>query len=90
MRFSVAGLLRGTVDQLIGLIVDDGFVAVGAVLALLITGWLSANATELVPHNALGVFLFLVTSVFLLASLARAGVAARSDTVHEPVRDRGD
>jgi hypothetical protein len=76
MNISISGILRGTVDQVVGLVIDDGFVAVGAVLALVLTGWLAANDT-LVPLDALGVVLFAAVSVFLLGSIVRAGRAAK-------------
>lgn len=81
MQISIGALLRGTVDQLVGLIVDDGFVAVGAVVALVVTAWLAGLPGDAVPHDALGVFLFAVVAVVLLASLARAGRAARVHAV---------
>ena len=83
MNISISGILRGTVDQVIGLVIDDGFVAVGAVLALVLTGWLAANDT-VVPLEALGVVLFAAVSLFLLGSIARAGRAARAHAAPTP------
>ncbi len=83
MNISISGILRGTVDQVIGLVIDDGFVAVGAVLALVLTGWLAANDTP-VPVDALGVVLFAAVSLFLLGSIARAGRAAQTHAAPTP------
>jgi hypothetical protein len=88
MHISISGIIRGTVDQVVGLVIDDGFVAVGAVVALLLTGWLAAGDATVVPHEALGVFLFVVTSLFLLGSVARAGRAAQEHAA--PSREHHD
>jgi hypothetical protein len=89
MHISIRGIVRGTVDQVVGLVVDDGFVAVGAVVALLLTGWLAAAEEEaILPHDALGVFLFVTVSLFLLGSIARAGRAAQAHAASaRPSRD---
>jgi hypothetical protein len=84
MGTSVTSLLRGVVSQAVGLIVDDGFIAVGAVAALVLTGLLASASISLVPHDALGVVLFAIVTIVLLGSLARAGRAAQAHAVEAP------
>lgn len=88
MRTSAIKLLRVVVEQSIGLIVDDGFIAVGAIVALVLTGLLAAAPSDVVPHDALGVVLFAIVTVVLLASLARAGRAARAHVVDATAEDQ--
>lgn len=88
MRISWRGVLRGLVSRSIGLIVDDGFIAVGAVVALVVTGILAWVPIDLIPHDALGVLLLGIVTVVLLGSLLRAGLAARAHVVEVPAADR--
>lgn len=81
MSISMKGAVRATIDQIVGLVVDDGFVAVGAVVALLVTGWFATSGSSIVPTEALGMLLFVVVSIVLLASVARAGLGARAHAV---------
>jgi hypothetical protein len=50
-------------------------------VALVLTGLLASASTDVVPHDALGVVLFVIVTVVLLGSLARAGRAARVHAV---------
>jgi len=88
MTISLGGILRGIVSQSIGLIVDDGFIAIGAVVALGLTGALALPSVDLVPHEALGVVLFTIVTVVLLGSLLRAGRAARTHAVEAPAANQ--
>jgi hypothetical protein len=88
MNVSLGGILRGIVSQTIGLIVDDGFIAVGAVAALVATGVLALPSIDLVPHDSLGVVLFAIVTVVLLGSLVRAGRAARMHAVEAPAANQ--
>jgi len=88
MQISPSGILRGIVSQTLGLVVDDGFIAVGAVAALVLTGLLASASIELVPHDALGVVLFGIVTIVLLGSLARAGRAARTHAVEASAAER--
>lgn len=88
MRIDLGSILRGIVGQSVGLIVDDGFIAVGAVLALVLTGVLASASIDLVPHDALGVVLFAIVTVVLLGSLVRAGRAARAHAVEASAVDQ--
>jgi hypothetical protein len=88
MRISPSGIVRGIVSQTIGLVVDDGFIAVGAVVALLLTGLLASASVQLIPHDALGVVLFGIVTIVLLGSLLRAGRAARTHAVEASAAER--
>lgn len=87
MRVSVSGIARGVVGQAVGLIVDDGFIAVGAVVALVLTGLLASAPTELIPHDALGIVLFAIVTIVLLGSLLRAGRHARAERAEAHAAD---
>ncbi len=86
MNVSLDSILRGIVSQSVGLIVDDGFIAVGAVIALVVTGLLASASIEAV-HDALGIVLFAIVTAVLLGSLARAGRSARTHAVEAPAAE---
>jgi hypothetical protein len=88
MRRSAASVLRGIVRQAIGLVVDDGFIAVGAVAALVLTATLAWASVEVIPRDALGVVLFAIVAVVLFVSLVRAGRAAQAQAVETPIAER--
>lgn len=87
MRTSVSLVLRSVAGQAVGLIVDDGFIAVGAVVALVLTGLLASASIDLIPHDALGVVLFVIVTIVLLGSLARAGRSAQAHAVEAAAVD---
>lgn len=70
--------LKTIVANLVGLIVDDGLIAGGGILALVVTGLLAGLELPLLgPY--LGLVLFLLVAVILLVSLFRAAREARHD-----------
>jgi multisubunit Na+/H+ antiporter MnhE subunit len=77
------GVLRSIVQNVIGLIVDDGLVVLGAIVALLVT-WLLTSIGPDIPHLLIGVILFLLVAVSLLASLLRAARDAHRHAVEPP------
>lgn len=81
----VTTVIRSVVEQLVGLIVDDGLVVAGAIGALIIVGLLSAT-TDL-PHLLLGILLFVLVALSLLASLLRAARDAHRHAVDGPSGD---
>ena len=78
----VARLAAAIVENVVGLVVDDGLVVLGALAALAVTGLLTAIAPGL-PHELLGLLLFVLVAGSLVASLLRAAHAARRDSVEE-------
>lgn len=72
----LGSIARGVVETLVGLIVDDGLVVVGALLALVVTGLL-ANLAPAIPHWLFGLLLFLLVAATLMGSLLRAARRAR-------------
>jgi hypothetical protein len=67
-------LLRGIWDNTYGLLVDDGQLAIGAIVALVVT-WLAAQSPAL-QENAGWLLLALVVAL-VIANLYRAGRNAR-------------
>lgn len=83
MAARVAGFLRAVVENVIGLIVDDGLVVLGAIFALVVT-WLLTSVGPDLPHVLIGIVLFLLVAVSLLASLLRAARDAHRHAVEPP------
>jgi hypothetical protein len=73
---------RAIVENVVGLVVDDGLVVLGALAALAITALLT-NVAPAIPHELLGLLLFVLVAASLIASLLRAAHAARRDSVGE-------
>ena len=69
-------VLRAVWDNTYGLLVDDGQLAVGAIVALAITWVLAHSGSDALGENAGWVLLGLVLALFL-ANLYRAGRNAR-------------
>ncbi len=69
-------MFRTIWSTLYGLLVDDGQLAVGALVALTIT-WAVAYLGSDALHEALGWLLLLMVLALVLANLYRAGVNAR-------------
>jgi uncharacterized membrane protein (Fun14 family) len=82
----VIGFFRSALENVVGLIVDDGLVVVGAILALVIT-WALSNA-DAVPHVLVGIALFVLVAASLLASLLRAARDAHRHAVDAPSGDQ--
>ncbi len=82
MGSTLANLPRAIVENVVGLIVDDGLVVAGAVAALVITGLLAAYAPA-VPHVVLGILLFALVIGSLIASLVRAARGAQRHAVDD-------
>ena len=82
MGSPLANLPRAIVENVVGLIVDDGLVVVGALGALAITGLLATYATG-VPHIVIGVLLFILVIGSLVASLLRAARGAQRHAVED-------
>jgi hypothetical protein len=64
-------LLRTIWEQLIGLLVDDGFLAIAALVAIALT-WLLAREDLVGPSNATGWTLFVLLVVSVTVSCRRA------------------
>ena len=62
--------------ELMGLIVEDGFVALGAVIAIA-AGYVLTRAAVIGPRPAVGGLIFVLLAGALLASLTRAARQAR-------------
>jgi hypothetical protein len=69
--------LRGILETLYGLLVDDGQLAIGAIVALFVT-WLVANVIGDGSHEILGWLLLAMVLLLIVANLYRAGRNARS------------
>ena len=78
----IARLAAAIVENVVGLVVDDGLVVLGALSALAVTGLLTAIAPA-IPRELLGLLLFLLVAASLMASLLRAAHAARRDSARE-------
>lgn len=76
-------VLRAVVDTVVGLVVDDGLVVVGALAALIVTGLLSRFAPE-VPDVLVGIVLFVLVAASLVASLLRAARDAHRHAIAVP------
>jgi hypothetical protein len=64
-------------STLYGLLVDDGQLAIGALLALAIT-WALANAGGDAAHDVVGWVLLVMVLALVVANLYRAGLVARA------------
>jgi hypothetical protein len=73
----MSSLLRGLWENTYGLLVDDGQLAVGAIVALVVT-WLVAQSGAL-QENA-GWLLLVLVLALVIANLYRAGLNARRHT----------
>ena len=72
----MSSALRGIWDNTYGLLVDDGQLAVGAILALAITWLVAASGMDTLRENA-GWLLLVLVVVLVVANLYRAGRNAR-------------
>jgi hypothetical protein len=72
----MSNVLRGIWDNTYGLLVDDGQLAIGAILALAITWFLAGSGNDQLRENAGWVLLVLVVAL-VIANLYRAGRNAR-------------
>lgn len=68
--------LRGLWDNTYGLLVDDGQLAVGAIVAMAIAWLVAASGNDVLRENAGWVLLLLIV-VLVIANLYRAGRNAR-------------
>lgn len=85
MGSRLSGFAGAVIEQLVGLFIDDGLVVAGAVGALVVTGILS-QATE-IPSLWLGILLFVLVALSLIASLLRAARDAHRHAVDAPSGD---
>ncbi|MEO8511311.1 MAG: hypothetical protein ABI534_08715 [Chloroflexota bacterium] len=81
-RAGLVSLGRAIVENVVGLVVDDGLIVLGALAALAITGLLAAFAPA-IPHELLGLLLFVLVAASLMALPLRAAHAAQRDSVGE-------
>jgi hypothetical protein len=72
----MSNVLRGIWDNTYGLLVDDGQLAIGAILALAVTWVIAHSGADILSENAGWVLLGLVLAL-VLANLYRAGRSAR-------------
>ena len=72
----MSSVLRGIWDNTYGLLVDDGQLAIGAIVSLAITWFVAQSGTDQVRENAGWLLLALVVAL-ILANLYRAGRNAR-------------
>jgi len=72
----MSSVLRGIWDNTYGLLVDDGQLAIGAILALAVTWLISQTSDATLRDNAGWVLLVLVVAL-VVANLYRAGRNAR-------------
>ena len=75
----MSSVLRGIWDNTYGLLVDDGQLAIGAILALAIA-WLSAQASDATLRDNAGWVLLVLVVALVVANLYRAGHNARRRT----------
>ena len=64
--------LVNAVEEIVGLVVEDGFVAVGAAIAIAV-GYVLTRDSVIGPEPIVGAIIFLLLAGALLASLVRAG-----------------
>jgi chromate transport protein ChrA len=72
----MSSVLRGIWDNTYGLLVDDGQLAIGAILALVIA-WLVSQASDATLHDNAGWVLLVLVVALVIANLYRAGHNAR-------------
>jgi thiosulfate reductase cytochrome b subunit len=72
----MSSVLRAIWDNTYGLLVDDGQLAIGAIVALAITWLIAVSSSDAVHENAGWVLLVLVLAL-VIANLYRAGHNAR-------------
>jgi chromate transport protein ChrA len=72
----MSSVLRAVWDNTYGLLVDDGQLAIGAIVALAITWFLAQTSSDALRENAGWVLVALVVAL-VLANLYRAGRNAR-------------
>jgi hypothetical protein len=70
-------MFRSIWATLVGLLIEDGQLAIGALLALAIT-WALANTGGETAHEVVGWVLLALVLVLVVANLYRAGVGARA------------
>ena len=70
-------MFRSIWSTLVGLLIEDGQLAIGAILALAIT-WALANAGGGSAQQVVGWVLLVMVLVLVVANLYRAGVTARA------------
>ncbi|MEK6224862.1 MAG: hypothetical protein AABM40_01055 [Chloroflexota bacterium] len=70
-------MFRSIWSTLVGLLIEDGQLAIGAILALAIT-WALANAGGGSAQQVVGWVLLAMVLVLVVANLYRAGVTARA------------
>jgi hypothetical protein len=72
----MSSVLRGIWDNTYGLLVDDGQLAIGAIVALAVTWFVAQSGTDQLRENAGWLLLVLVVAL-VLTNLYRAGRNAR-------------
>jgi hypothetical protein len=72
----MSSVLRAVWDNTYGLLVDDGQLAIGAILALAATWFVAQTSDETIHENSGWVLLVLVVAL-VIANLYRAGRNAR-------------
>ena len=70
-------MFRSIWSTLVGLLIEDGQLAIGALLALAIT-WALANAGGASAQQVAGWVLLVMVLVLVVANLYRAGLVARA------------
>ena len=70
-------MFNGIWSILVGLLIEDGQLAIGALLALVIT-WALATAGGASAQQVVGWVLLVMVLVLVVANLYRAGLAARA------------
>jgi hypothetical protein len=72
----MSSVLRGIWDNTYGLLVDDGQMAIGAIVALAVTWIVAQSGSEAIRENA-GWLLLAMVLVLAVANIYRAGENAR-------------
>src|SRR5438045_4659994 len=70
-------MFKGVSSTLVGLLVEDGQLAIGALAALAVT-WALANAAGDSARQLIGWLLLILVLMLVVANLYRAGVTARA------------